>query len=194
MPCAPTSSPIHNSEFIIQNFQWADVSQKPDFVAFAEGIVTGLGGKIIQPGDINLVVNQLIKFLNQQPCLLVVDNLETLLTEAEGWQDSGYEKFFSRWLQQGQASTLLLTTWEKPNLLHGWEYWHLLGGLQRSEGAQLLQELKIKGTEAQLEAFAQSVGRTPSHLAIGSGILAGILRLSVESGGGIEVRSVGISL
>ena len=162
----PTSSRVHK-------FQWADVSQKPDFVAFAEGIVTRLGEKIIQPGDINLVVNQLIKFLNQQPCLLVVDNLETLLTETEDWQDSGYEKFFSRWIQYQHEhnSTILLTTREQPNLFRVWEYWYPLEGLKPKKGAQLLQELKIKATEAELEAFSQSVDGHPLTLRLVAGFL-----------------------
>ena len=164
MPPPPSSSPIQNSELRIQNFQWADVGQKPDFVAFAEGIVLGMGGKIIQAGDIIPVMNQLINFLDRQPCLLVVDNLETLLTEAEGWQDSGYEKFFSRWIEQGRGSTLLLTTREKPNLFQGWEYWYSLEGLKPKNGAKLLQVLKVKGTEAALETFAQSLDGHPLTL------------------------------
>lgn len=171
MPLPPSSSPIHNSAFKIQNFQWADVSQKPDFVAFAEGIVLGMGGKIIQAGDNKTVMNQLINFLDRQPCLLVVDNLETLLTEAEGWQDSGYEMFFSRWIEQGRGSTLLLTTREKPNLFQGWEYWYSLEGLKPKNGAKLLQVLKVKGTETALETFAQSMDGHPLTLQLVAGFL-----------------------
>ena len=102
---------------------------------------------------------------------MVVDNLESLLSETGEWLDSAYAQFFSDWLQQGQKSRLLLTTREKPKLFQGLSSWKTLLGLPRSEGGLLLQRLEVQGTVAELEAFAQSVDGHPLTLKLVAGFL-----------------------
>ncbi len=164
-PASPTSPASPSFKF------WADVSQNPDFAVFAEKIITGLGGKVTQPGDITQLVNDLLKCLNQRRCLLVVDNLETLLNESRKWQNSAYDQFFSRWLQQGSNSTLLLTTQEKPIMFQQEGVWHSLKGIKTSDGATLLQRLHIQGTAAELEGFVDYVDGHPLTLELVAGYL-----------------------
>ncbi|HEY9849640.1 MAG TPA: tetratricopeptide repeat protein [Leptolyngbyaceae cyanobacterium] len=150
---------------------WADVSQKPDFAAFAEKTIAALGGSVTQTGDTTQLINNLLKCLRQQRCLLVIDNLETLLNEAREFPDSAYQQLFSRWLQQGDTSTLLLTTQEQPKLLQAKMNCYLLAGMTPSDGAELLQKLEIQGTVEELVAFAASVDGHPLTLQLVAGFL-----------------------
>ncbi len=154
---------------------WTDLSQKPDFVVFAEKTITALGGQVTQSGDITQLINDLLNCLHQRRCLLVVDNLETLLDESRQWQDSAYEQFFRRWVKQGSTSTLLLTTQEKPILLDTLFEpaccWYSLEGLNISDGAALLHEQGIQGTIKELEEFADYVDGHPLTLELVAGYL-----------------------
>ncbi|NER31921.1 MAG: transcriptional regulator, partial [Symploca sp. SIO1C4] len=150
---------------------WADISQKPDFVVFAEKVITALGGQVTKQGDIEELINDLLTCLSQRRCLLVVDNLETLLTQSRQWRDSAYEKFFNRWLQQGSKSILLLTTQEKPILFQAQPCWYLLQGMNISDGGLLLQQLGIQETIAQLKLFSQAVDGHPLTLQLVAGYL-----------------------
>ncbi|NET53825.1 MAG: transcriptional regulator, partial [Merismopedia sp. SIO2A8] len=150
---------------------WADISQKPDFVVFAEKVITALGGQVTKQGDIDELINNLLTCLSQRRCLLVVDNLETLLTQSRQWRDSAYEKFFNRWLQQGSHSTLLLTTQEKPILFQTQLCWYLLQGMNISDGGLLLQQLGIQETIARLRQFSQTVDGHPLTLQLVAGYL-----------------------
>ncbi|MFB2969658.1 tetratricopeptide repeat protein [Aerosakkonema sp. BLCC-F183] len=158
-----------NSSFAAK--YWADVSQKPDFAAFAEKTIPALGGSVTQTGDTTQLINDLLKCLRQQRCLLVIDNLETLLNEAREFPDSAYQQLFSRWLQQGDTSTLLLTTQEQPKLLQAEKNWYPLAGMTPSDGADLLQKLEIQGTVEELAAFAASVDGHPLTLQLVAGFL-----------------------
>ncbi len=150
---------------------WADVSLKPDFTVFAEKIILALGGKVTQPIDITQLINNLLDLLSQRRCLLVVDNLETLLNKDRNWQDEYYQQFFSRWLQQGTNSTLFITTQDKPQLFQGSDYWHTLGGMKIEEGIALLNNLEIQGTEAELKAFVEYVDGHPLTIKLVAGFL-----------------------
>ncbi|EAZ89005.1 tetratricopeptide repeat protein [Crocosphaera chwakensis] len=129
---------------------WADVSLNPDFAAFAESIIKGLSGTVNATGDVNILIADLFKILHQNPCLLVVDNVETLLDESGEWQNENYASFFQRWKQQGHTSILLLTTRDKPNLYRGDNYWYSLGRFTVDEGKTLLKALQIEGSDQDL--------------------------------------------
>ncbi|VEP15274.1 conserved hypothetical protein [Hyella patelloides LEGE 07179] len=162
------------SEFKSLNFEkkfWADVSAKPDFTVFAEKIILALGGKPPQRIDITELINNLLLLLSQRRCLLVVDNLETLLDRERKCQDESYQEFFRRWLQQGTNSTLLITTQEKPKLFQGLDYWHTLGGMKIEEGIALLNKLAIQGTEAELKDFVEKVNGHPLTIKLVAGYL-----------------------
>jgi len=107
---------------------WGDVSLKPDFTIFAAKIISALGGKVSYPIDITEITSNLLGLLSQRRCLLVVDNLETLLDADRNWQDEFYQQFFNRWKDQGTCSTLLITTQDKPKLFQGLPHWYSLGG------------------------------------------------------------------
>lgn len=151
---------------------WADVRSKPDFIDFAEQIIIALGGNVSFPTNITQLTNNLLQLLSQRRCLLVVDNLETLLDEERNWQDENYQQFFGRWKQQGTNSTLFLTTQDKPKLFQGLQHWYSLGGMKIDEGIALLKQLDIQGTEAELKAFVEYVDGHPLTIYLVAGYLA----------------------
>ena len=152
---------------------WADVSLNPDFTVFAEKVIIALGGKVAFPIDITELINNLLQLLSQHRCLLVIDNLETLIDVEKNWQDEYYQQFFNRWLQQGKTSTLLITTREKPQSFQGLEHWYSLGGMKIAEGITLLTKLGIRGTETEteLEDFVRYVDGHPLTIKLVAGYL-----------------------
>ncbi|MEM8721921.1 MAG: tetratricopeptide repeat protein [Cyanobacteria bacterium P01_G01_bin.39] len=150
---------------------WADVSAKPDFTIFAEKIIIALGGKVAFPIDLTELINNLLNLLSQRRCLLVVDNLETLLDQQRNWQDENYQQFFSRWLQQGTKSTLLLTTQDKPSLFQSLQSWYPLGGMKITEGVELFHQLGIIATEEELTKFVEYVQGHPLTIKLVAGYL-----------------------
>ncbi|MEM7760791.1 MAG: tetratricopeptide repeat protein [Cyanobacteria bacterium P01_A01_bin.40] len=150
---------------------WADVSLKPDFIVFAEQAVKALGGKVSYPIDATQLIHNLLGLLSQRRCLLVIDNLETLLNNNRKWQDENYQQFFSCWQQQGTNSTLLITTQDKPESFQGLQQWYLLGGMKIAEGVSLLNKLAIQGTTKELEAFVEYVNGHPLTIKLVAGYL-----------------------
>ena len=128
---------------------------------FAEQIIIALGGKVTFPINITELINNLLFLLSQRRCLLVVDNLETLLDKKRNWRDENYQPFFIRRLQQGPNSTIFLTTQDKPQLFQGLQYWHSLGGMEIEEGIALLNKLLIKGSEVEFTTFVEDVDGHP---------------------------------
>jgi hypothetical protein len=146
------------------------VSLKPDFTIFAEKIITAFGGKVTLPINITELINDLLNLLSQHPCLLVIDNLETLIDVERNWQDEYYQQFFNRWLEQGKTSTLLITTRDKPQSFQGLQHWYSLGGMKIAEGITLLTNLGIEGTKAELEAFVKYVDGHPLTIELVAGL------------------------
>jgi len=153
---------------------WADVSQQPSFEAFAEQALTMLGGYSaaqLAQIDATELTNQLLAILNQRRCLLVIDNLETLLDGSRQWVDAAYGQFFERWVAQGKTSLVMMTTQEKPALFQAEPCWLGLQGMSAATGGHLLQELGIQGAAADLEAFAAAVDGHPLTLYLVAGFL-----------------------
>ena len=170
---ALAASLYHAAEGFAAKF-WADVSQQPDFTIFAEQAITALGDRIrfdVSQLDATQLANILLNCLNQRRCLLVVDNLETLLDDARQWRDPAYEHFFSRWTEQGRTSVVLLTTQEKPVLFQPEPFWLMLQGMQASDGGLLLQSLGIQGELPELQTFAEAVDGHPLTLRLMAGFL-----------------------
>ena len=160
-----------NADFKFKAKFWADVSLKPDFTVFAEKIVIALDGKVNYPPDITQLINNLLQLLSERRCLLVVDNLETLLDKERNWQDEYYQEFFRRWLQQGTTSTLLLTTQDKPSLFQGLQFWYPLGGMKITEGVELFNKFGIIATEAESKEFVEYVQGHPLTIKLVAGYL-----------------------
>lgn len=156
---------------------WADVAkQSKDFNDFAARLIAQQEGtspervKDRYQGTPNL--SDLVKLLQNQPYLLVIDNLEVLLQPDGHWENQIWENFFCQWLEYGDCSKLLVTSRERPISLGAKAFWYKLeAGLSPVEGAKLLKTLGIKGADAELQEFVQSVGGYPLSLILTAGLL-----------------------
>lgn len=94
--------------------------------------------------------------LAQQRCLLVLDNLETLLEPTGQWRDQGYYHFFLRWFETGGRSILLITSRERPDLPAnqlGHTRSYSIGGLPVEAGVALLRAQQVQGNEPELREY-----------------------------------------
>jgi len=159
---------------VYQKF-WADVRQRPDFIAFAQKALMELAEKspddLQSMGEPEQLIYALVKVLKQQPCLLIIDNLETLFEDREWYSLAAYCNFFTRWLDSGTTSTLLVTTQIQPEVMERRGEWLNLQGLSAQVGAQLLRDLGIAGTDAKLQEFAEFLNGHPKTLQLVAGYL-----------------------
>ncbi|MGE5660319.1 MAG: tetratricopeptide repeat protein, partial [Actinomycetota bacterium] len=123
--------------------------------------------------DTQLATEALNQFA-QQRCLLVLDNLETLLDPTGQWRDPGYRNFLLRWFETGGKGVLLVTSRERPDLpantrnqtrLYG------IGALPVDAGVALLTAQQVQGSEAELREYVLATDRHPLLLNLTVGYL-----------------------
>lgn len=114
--------------------------------------MTYLGVILDETGDENLAY-ALIRQLAKERCLLVLDNLETLLTDETQWQP--YQQFLQKWLSRDTQSIVLVTSREQPKLSLRKSKWYPLAGLTPEAGVALLQSLEIQGSSDDLQHLVQ---------------------------------------
>ncbi|WP_414570171.1 tetratricopeptide repeat protein [Nostoc sp. CCY 9925] len=157
---------VYESQLFEARF-WADVREGTDFSVFAKKALTELAGKSLEElvtlREPNQLIFALLDILRQRPCLLVFDNLETLLDKERNFQEI-YKYFFNRWIEHGTTSKILLTTQIQPELMEGHGHWLSLSGLKATEGAKLLSDLGIVGSEEELQDFSRYLDGHPMML------------------------------
>ncbi|MBD2484387.1 tetratricopeptide repeat protein [Planktothrix sp. FACHB-1365] len=166
---------------------WLDLSQRPLFSIVAQGILTQLGK--LSPDRLKEIeetrlTEVLIHCLQQQRFLLILDNLESVL------QDEGYQNFLQQWLGKCHQTEILVTTQVVPKLVQDKPTELALQGLSATEGRQLLQNLDIGGTEAELEAFVAKVNGHPLTLRLVAGLLNGEIGAGATIG---DLAALGIA-
>jgi WD40 repeat protein/transcriptional regulator with XRE-family HTH domain len=110
------------------------------------------------PGNIDKSIARLIKYLQSQRCLVILDNIEMILLEGQaGHYRAGYEAYgdlFQRIGESKHQSTLLLTSREKPREIGPLEgeisrvRSYQLRGLDVVEGKQMLADKGLSGSDA----------------------------------------------
>ncbi len=122
-------------------------------------------------------IRLLIEAMQQRRCLLVLDNLETLLLEGDsaGHYRSGYEGYgkLVQWVAgMTHQSCLLLTSREKPIELGTLEGRDTpvrslrLTGLEESAGEQILQEKEVSGSQEARSSLIKAYSGNPLALKI----------------------------
>jgi tetratricopeptide (TPR) repeat protein len=104
------------------------------------------------------IAHEVVTQLSQQRCLLVLDNLETLLSKSGNLQESAYEKFLLRWLNDGSPSVILLTSRASfllPDNQQKAVRSMQLKGLSSNAAQILLRQHSIEGEQVDLEQFLQ---------------------------------------
>ncbi|MEH2396804.1 tetratricopeptide repeat protein [Nostoc sp.] len=157
---------VYESQLFEARF-WADVREGTDFSVFAKKALTELAGKSSEElatlQEPKQLIFALLDILRQRPCLLVVDNLEALLDKERHFQEI-YKYFFNRWIQHGTTSKILLTTQIQPEVMEGHGHWLSLPGLKVTEGAKLLSDLGIVGSDEELQDFSKYLDGHPMML------------------------------
>ncbi len=152
---------------------WVDLGLELSFPQMARRVLFALGMPAEQINGIEEpeIYLALVRRLQEQPCLLVLDNLESLLDEGGDWRSPLYQPFLLAWLGSAAQSKLLITSRERPAGLEG-RWFALVDGLSNAEGAALVRQRGIGGSEADLAAVSERVGGYPLSLMLLSGWLA----------------------
>ena len=152
---------------------WSDASRKETFTEFARRVLLRLGmpNATIETIPELSLVDALVNYLCEKPCLLVIDNLESLLQEDGQSLNSFYDKFVKAWLEYGNLSKIIVTARERPKLRLTKTQWLPLSGLSPQEGGALLRDLGILGTPSELEEFAREAQGHPLLLTLVAGFL-----------------------
>lgn len=141
---------------------WANFEEPVEFSTFALWLLRKLMGdeayenvrELYQKESPERLREAAIARLQAERYLLVLDNLETLQGD-DRWPP--FQDFLERWLGDGKTtSQVLLTTQVKPVLsrAEAWK-WVPLGGLETSQGVQLLRDFGIEGSAAELREFVE---------------------------------------
>ncbi|TAE59572.1 MAG: tetratricopeptide repeat protein, partial [Nostocales cyanobacterium] len=142
----------------IENFPkrfWADVSNGAIFTDVATQVLKAFGFPV--PEKETELVQSLVKCLQSGAYLLIIDNLESLLTTNGFWGSQFYQEFFTNWVEYGGKSKVIVTTRERPELPKRFQWLPLLG-LEIADGVALLTSLGIQGN---LEEFVKLVDGYP---------------------------------
>jgi tetratricopeptide (TPR) repeat protein len=141
---------------------WVNFIQPYPLAQFGRWLLEKLGRAYDEKWDEETLIGQIIAGLIAEPCLLVLDNMETVIP-AEG--KSVYGQFLSQWLGKGGNSKLLLTSREQPTLAPNLLprcYWLPLKGLAEADAIRLVTEdYGLTGTKKELAHFVNQMGRHP---------------------------------
>jgi len=148
-----------------QHFAWFKAPDEGAEIAsevrrFALTLETSVPGLNIvewleQPGDTNSEISWLRAALEKRSILIVLDNLESLLTADGGWRDSHWKRIVSAMLNHDGYSRLIITSRRKPRDLEGNQrvLMESIDALSLSEAILLAHELPnlgrlLRGSEA----------------------------------------------
>jgi tetratricopeptide (TPR) repeat protein len=141
---------------------WVSFIQPYSLAQFGRWLLEQLGRDYDEKWDEETLIRQIIAGLIAEPCLLVLDNMETVIP-AEG--KSVYGQFLSQWLGNGSNSKLLLTSREQPTLAPNLLprcHWLPLKGLAEADAIRLVTEdYGLTGTKKELAHFVNQMGRHP---------------------------------
>jgi hypothetical protein len=116
---------------------WADVSSGAIFTDVATQVLQDFGFRV--PEQETQLVQTLVKCLQSDEYLLIIDNLESLLKTNGIWGSQFYEDFFKTWVECGGKSKVIVTTRERPELPKRFQ-WLPLSGLKIADGVDLLTD------------------------------------------------------
>jgi WD40 repeat protein len=147
-----------------------------------ENVLTDLLNVLLNKSETKADLSRLIDHLKQHRCLIVLDNVETILQSGEGTlrdrvgrYREGYETYGELFRQLGEVqhqSCLILTSREKPKEIASLEGKTLpvrslqLAGLKETEGQQVLKAKGFSGSEARWAVLINRYAGNPLALKI----------------------------
>ncbi len=171
---------------------WVTFNQAYGLAQFGRWLLEELGQEYEEEWTENTLIENMVKCLKLKPCLLVLDNFETVLTTET---DSVYGQFLRQWLGNGGNSKLLLTSREQPKFIPNLQLrcnWLVLKGLAEADAICLVTEdYGLTGTHEELTHFVNRMDRHPLLMQLVSS------RMRVELGEGVcvtEAENLGLDL
>ncbi len=160
-----------------QQIIWHSLLNAPPFAELMQEWLYMLSAQTVTslPQSLDQQLSQLFDYLRRRPCLLVLDNLESILQEEGrgGYYRPGYEAYgqlLQRLVVDDHPSCLLLTSREWPhNLVQLAEEQVALralslDGLSAEAGRQLVTARGMAGTATELTALVQHYSGNPLAL------------------------------
>lgn len=136
------------------------------------------------PGSLEKKLSLLLQYVREVPCLIILDNIETVLQEGaqarvgayrEGYE--GYGRFLQLFAESVHQSCLLLTGREKPKEVdlfegkRGFVRSLSLTGLGQAESQMMLQEKELLGPQQVWDMLVRSYSGNPLALKLVSGTI-----------------------
>ncbi|MDY6940861.1 MAG: NB-ARC domain-containing protein [Cyanobacteriota bacterium] len=157
---------------------WRSLREAPPVSKIVDDLIQILsdGQVTYLPESMGDRITQLIDYLRNARCLLILDNVESILAQKTqaGQYQSGYEDYgnvFRRIGGSSHQSCLILTSREKPTEVAISEGENLpirslqLAGLQ-SAALKILEDKGVSGTAAQMQTLVELYGGSPLALKI----------------------------
>lgn len=157
----------------------SSTGRAPKFDIVINSLLLTLGNGEITPtfiilNDYRQKTDRLVKFLKEKPCLVVLDNVETVLqigkAKRAGYFADEYAEYpwlFSQIAETEHQSKVLFTSRETLAALSGRETQTLrLGGLDLEAAVQLLESFNLIATPEELAELAQRYDGHPKALEI----------------------------
>ncbi len=145
-------------EFVL----WRSLRNAPPLPQLLNEILAFFSDQAMLEGNLR----DLLTYLRQHRCLLVLDNAETLMrpgqpmTYQEGFEDYGH--FFRVWAETSHRSCLVMTSQDRPpNIVAGAEAEILQLQGEATLALALLQEYGLQGSEAEAETLCHAYGNSP---------------------------------
>jgi tetratricopeptide (TPR) repeat protein len=141
---------------------WVSFRERYSVAQFGRWLLENLEQPYDEKWNDETLIEQMIRGLITSPCLLILDNLETVVQTAG---DSVYRQFLIRWLGSGNQSKILITSREQPSFVPNLTrrcHWLRLGGLAEADAIQLVRvNYGLTGTNQELAEFVHKMGRHP---------------------------------
>lgn len=176
-PTQPLETGAAGEQGGFRHIIWHSLLNAPSLAAVLQEWVYILSDQMVTtlPTSLEQQFSQLIAYLRQQRCLLILDNLESILQSAEhsGDYQPGYEAYgqlFHRLASGGHHSCLLLTSRERPQDLTHLEEdtptvrFLSLAGLPADAGRQMLRARGLVDDPTELGALVQHYSGNPLAL------------------------------
>lgn len=145
---------------------WKDMSSPYEFNAFASQLLSEIGGvsaensKDYSPEQ---RINALIRELDKQPSLLLLDNFEHCLKD-RGITDQYLSRLLKDCCGKDHRSKIIITSRVNPDGLHVGYSKYDLGGIEKGSGVELLKRRGLKAEVKTLEFAEEKVDRHPYAL------------------------------
>jgi WD40 repeat protein len=169
---------------------WRSLRHLPTPDNLLQEILSVLTGTV-QPRNTKAALNELLQQLQKRRCLLILDNIESILQGGEhsgeylsGYAD--YSRIFGRIADENHASCLILTGREKPQSIANKEGSNLpvrslqLGGVSDDAALSILQDKGVIAADKQQQILSSYLGGNPLALQLSATAIQNLFAGNME--------------